>query len=276
MSEIYENQTILAEYLLFHYGSAEEILPPSVSWPAGMEEALDFAVRTPKRFSNEKALRGLDLGCAVGRSTYEMSRSCAKVVGMDFSHAFVNAAEQLGRGRKVPYLRKDEGFSGTSLEAALPEGVSPENVSFFQGDAMNLPPDIGTFDRVHAANLLCRLGDPVRLLDRLPSLVNPGGELILATPCTWLDDFTPSDKWPSGDTLSWLKEHLGKAFELITETDEPFLIRETSRKFQWSRSMLTVWRKTESGRRFTPLLGGSTLFGRPGTGGNFFVRTSSG
>ncbi len=247
MSEIYENPKILAEYLLFHYGTPDEILPSEVSWPAGMRAALDFAVRTPSHFSKKRASRGLDLGCAVGRSTYEMSRSCDEVVGMDFSHAFICAADQLGEGRKIPYSRLDEAHVKTPLLAQLPMGISPENVSFFQGDAMALPWDIGTFDRVHAANLLCRLTDPVKLLTRLPSLVNTGGELILVTPCTWLEEFTPSANWPEGGTLPWLSEHLGKDFELISESDEPFLIRETSRKFQWTRSMLTVWQRKPNG-----------------------------
>lgn len=244
MSEIYENPTILAEYLLFHYGTADEILPVSSSYPTGMREALDFAVRTPTHFSNVGAKRGLDLGCAVGRSTFEMSRSCGEVIGMDFSHAFINAAAQLAHGKKITYSRRDEGHLETSLTAVFPDGVFPDRVTFFQGDAMDLPLDIGTFDRVHAANLLCRLGDPAKLLDRLPSLVNPGGQLVLATPCTWLEGFTPADKWPAGATLHWLEKYLGKSFELISETDEPFLIRETSRKFQWTQSMLTVWKKS--------------------------------
>jgi hypothetical protein len=29
----------------------------------------------------------------------------------------------------------------------------------------------------------------------------------------------------------------------VKRADEPFLIRETARKFQWTRSMLTVWRR---------------------------------
>jgi len=243
MSEIYENSTILAEYLLFHYGTIGEILPETVAWPAGMREALDFPVRTPSAFSNSGAKRGLDLGCAVGRSTYEMSRSCAEVVGMDFSHSFVNAARELAEGNGLLYSRRDEGHVETPLKAVLPEGVFPERVSFFQGDAMDLPSDIGIFDRVHAANLLCRLSDPVKLLDRLPSLLRSGGQLILATPCTWLEGFTSSEKWPIGGTLPWLQEHLGEAFDLLSERDEPFLIRETSRKFQWTRSMLTAWQK---------------------------------
>lgn len=108
---------------------------------------------------------------------------------------------------------------------------------------MDLSADLGTFDRIHAANLLCRLTDPIKLLDRLPSLMNAGGQLILATPCTWLEQFTPPQNWPDADTLSWLKNHLGKNFRLLLERDEPFLIRETARKFQWTRSQLTLWER---------------------------------
>jgi SAM-dependent methyltransferase len=106
---------------------------------------------------------------------------------------------------------------------------------------MHLPDNLGKFDRVHAANLLCRLREPALLLNRLGDLVEKGGELVLATPCTWLEAFTPRVNWPKADTLGWIKDHLLDQFELCAQCDEPFLIRETSRKFQWTRSMITVW-----------------------------------
>jgi putative 4-mercaptohistidine N1-methyltranferase len=243
MSDIYEDPAIVAEYLLFHYGSAEEILQQDVVWPKGMVEALDFAVRTTQHFSDHMVERGLDLGCAVGRSTYEMSRSCKHVTGIDFSQAFIGVANSLRRGGHVGYARRDEAHLATELSAKLPDGIDASKVSFEQGDAMYLRADLGRFDRVHAANLICRLPDPVLFLNRLPGLLNPGGELVLATPCTWLEGFTPSERWPSGETLEWLKDHLESEFNLIRCMDEPFLIRETARKFQWTRSMLTVWRK---------------------------------
>jgi putative 4-mercaptohistidine N1-methyltranferase len=243
MSGIYEDHSVLAEYLLFHYGAAHEILPPDIAWPAGMAGALDFAVRTTRHFSASSPGRGLDLGCAVGRSTYEMSRSCGHVTGIDFSRSFIDAANTLRKGESLGYLRRDEGHLATGLTARLPEGIDPSKVTFLQGDAMALPADIGSFDRVHAANLICRLSEPSLLLKRFPDLVNPGGELVLATPCTWLGVFTPPGNWPSGDTFDWLKGRLDGAFELTAQSDEPFLIRETARKFQWTRSMLTVWRR---------------------------------
>lgn len=243
MSAIYETDKLLAEYLLFHFGTADEILPPTRSWPRGMQEALDFPVRTAGYFSSGEGERGLDLGCAVGRSAFEMSRRCGEVLGIDFSHAFINAAEALRRGEPLAYARREEAALVTGLEARLPAGVDADRTRFLQGDAMNLPGDLGTFDRVHAANLLCRLPEPQRLLERLPSLVRPGGELVLATPCTWQEEFTPSENWPPGGTFQWLQEKLAPAFSLVSQADEPFLIRETARKFQWTSSLVTVWRR---------------------------------
>jgi putative 4-mercaptohistidine N1-methyltranferase len=243
MSAIYETDKLLSEYLLFHFGTAADILPPERAWPAGMREALDFPVRTVSHFSPGRVARGLDLGCAVGRSTFEMARTCDDVTGIDFSHAFIQAAEALARGQSIPYQRLEEAAHHAALHAVPPEGIAAENLRFLQGDAMDLPEDLGGFDRVHAANLLCRLPYPERLLKRLPALVVPGGELVLATPCTWLREFTPEENWPRGSTFDWLLENLTPHFELRHQTEEPFLIRETARKFQWTQSMLTVWKR---------------------------------
>jgi putative 4-mercaptohistidine N1-methyltranferase len=243
MKNPYEANKILAEYLLFHYGTAEEILPPDRDWPAGMREALDFPVRTAAHFPPLKVARGLDLGCAVGRSAFEMAMHCDEVVAMDFSHAFIEAAEALRQGRTLPYERREEAALTTLLEAKLPTALRGSEVRFFQGDAMDLPADLGSFERVHAANLLCRLPRPRLLLDRLPALVRPGGELVLATPCTWLEEFTPPENWPDKSTFDWLHGFLAADFELLRRAEEPFLIRETARKFQWTRSLVTVWRR---------------------------------
>jgi putative 4-mercaptohistidine N1-methyltranferase len=243
MSAIYETEKLLAEYLLFHFGQDSEILPPGGNWPTGMQDALGFPQRTVAHFSESEVERGLDLGCAVGRSTFEMARNCDEVLGIDFSHSFIAAAEKLGRGEMISYARWEEAGLKTELIARAPAGIDRSGVHFTQGDAMDLPTDLIQFDRVHAANLLCRLPEPNRLLERFPNLVKPGGELVLATPCTWLEEFTPVSNWPVGGTLAWLKNSLNPTFELIREVDEPFLIRETARKFQWTRSLVTVWKR---------------------------------
>ena len=242
MSQTYESPQMLADYLLFHFGEDADVMP----WEFGPKDALQYPARCAqlcKNAANGHAKRVLDLGCAVGRSTFEMARHCERVVGIDYSHAFIAAAETLRTHGGLTYERREEATLATPLVARRSAEVDAAKVEFHQGDAMNLPAAIGSFDRVHAANLLCRLREPLRLIERLPRLVNPGGELVLATPCTWLEDFTPRENWPQADTLGWLKSSLAPAFRLVRQADEPFLIRETARKFQWTTALVTVWQR---------------------------------
>lgn len=238
---IYETRRLLDEYLLFHYGSEAEVLP----WKNGPREALNFPVRTVTELIDlpRTPCDALDLGCAVGRSSFELSQSGMHVLGIDYSQSFVDAAITLAREGSMPYERVDEGSAKTLLVARVPENLRRDRVSFEQGDAMNLRADLGEYEIVHAANLLCRLPDPLKLLERLPSLVRPGGQLLLTTPCTWLEDFTPRANWPRGSTREWLTSLLEAHFDLCFVRDMPFLIREHARKYQWSVALGMRWRR---------------------------------
>jgi putative 4-mercaptohistidine N1-methyltranferase len=249
MSNFYETRRLLDEYLLFHYGADDEVLP----WPGGPRNALGFPVRSvtelwpdvDSQVDGGKTLlsRALDIGCAVGRSSFELSRHCAEVTGIDFSHSFVQAAETLRTSGSLDYFVTEEGPCTSPHTAWRPEDAHPERVKFAQGDAMSLPDDLGAFDLVHAANLICRLTHPQRFLDRLPGLVKPGGWLLLTTPCTWLEEFTPPENMPGGRTFDWLSAKLSPAFTLRRKVDLPFLIREHARKFQWSVALGTLWQR---------------------------------
>ena len=202
MSDIYESGRYVGEYLLFHFGKPKEIL----SWPFGPETALNFPVRTVGHFSGGEVGRALDVGCAVGRYSFEMSSHAREVIGIDFSLAFIESAERIRLVERLGFDRLEEAGEATRIEVGIPDQVIPERVRFEVGDAMNLRPDLGSFDRVHAANLVCRLPEPRRFLQRLAELVNQGGELVLATPCTWLEEFTAKENWSVGGTLDWLKK----------------------------------------------------------------------
>ena len=231
---IYESYKLLAEYLLFHYGSAEEILP----YEFGPREALEYPARCVSECVTASG-RALDLGCAVGRSAFELARTCAAVVGIDFSRRFIDAADALKKG-ELTYRRADEGDLSTPLIARVPAGIDRTRVAFEVGDAMNLRADLGTFDVVLMANLIDRLREPQRCLARLPALVNTGGQLVITSPYTWLEEFTPRANWLS-PTLDGLRAALAPHFDLLATRDLPFLIREHARKFQWSVAQATVW-----------------------------------
>jgi putative 4-mercaptohistidine N1-methyltranferase len=243
---IYETDKLLAEYLLFHYGSAEEIAPPP-----GAKPALDYTVRCVTECVDTTTLpaaaRALDLGCAVGRSTFELGRVCGEAIGIDFSHRFVAAAEAIRRDGTLGYARTDEGALSTPLVARRPADIDPERVRFEVGDAMTLRTDLGAFDVVLMANLIDRLREPRHCLARLPELVRSGGQLVITSPYTWLEVFTPREHWLGGfegvTTLDGLRGALGSAFDLVTVKDLPFLIREHARKFQLSVAQATIWRR---------------------------------
>lgn len=247
----YESDRAVSEYLLFHYGTAEEILP----YPFGPREALFYPVRCVANGLNTAALppqaRALDLGCAVGRSTFELARHCAEVIGIDYSQRFVDVATRLRDQGGINYVYHEEGQITRNSVAVVPTDIERRRARFEQGDAQNLRADLGAFDVVFAANLIDRLREPALLLRRLPELVKPGGQLVLTSPYTWLDDYTPRENWLGGTvnggrpkrTLESLKAELKSSFALERTIDLPFLIREHVRKYQWSVAQASIWRR---------------------------------
>lgn len=240
----YESPKLLAEYLLFHYGDAEAVL----GGMPGPQDAVGFATRLVRELLGEvpAGARALDVGCAVGGSSFEMARSCESVHGLDFSGAFIEAARTLARDGELAF---DKVFEGTLVErdvAIVPSEIDRSRATFEVGDACALSSELGEFDVVLAANLICRLPEPGAFLGRLPDLVRPGGQLLLTTPFTWMDDYTPRDRWvgatpETGRSFDALQSTLAPAFELQHTADIPFLIREHSRKFQYTVAFGSRW-----------------------------------
>ncbi|MGC9452951.1 MAG: putative 4-mercaptohistidine N1-methyltransferase [Oceanipulchritudo sp.] len=244
-SASYETDEILQQYLLFHYGAAEDQLP----WDFGPREALGFPVRCVTEGVDTGKLparnRALDIGCSVGRSTFELGRIFGEVTGIDYSFAFITAARMVYREGSVPFQIRETGLIRREVVARRPENVAGR-LSFEQGDAQRLRQDLGTFDCLLAANLLCRLSRPVDFLARLPALLNPGGQLILTTPNTWLESFTAREFWigatpDTGEPLEALENELKPHFRLEATWEMPFLIREHRRKYQWSVAQASRW-----------------------------------
>jgi putative 4-mercaptohistidine N1-methyltranferase len=242
----YESDAAVEQYLLFHYGTPEQICPllPEARGACG------FPVRCVteplKHIALTNKTRALDLGCAVGRSSFELGRYFDEVVGIDFSVRFVAEAERMRKQRLVTIRAPREGDATDELRVALPTEAPTENVRFESGDACNLRAGLGTFDLVLMANLIDRLPDPRKCLARVPALINSGGWLIVTSPYTWLEEYTPREKWLDSagrGTLATLKEVLADDFEFQRAMDLPFLIREHRRKYQWSIAEASIWRR---------------------------------
>lgn len=246
---MYETDALLAQYAEFHYGDAYFGVP---NFPRTLAE---IAAAAFARHGHGQPGRALDLGCATGRSTFELARHFARVEGLDFSARFIQAGVQLAETGVIRYTLPEEGDLVVYRERRLEDldlAAVGSRVSFWQGDACNLKPVFSGYDLILAANLIDRLYAPKRFLSAVHQRLKPGGLLVLASPYTWLEEHTQREEWIGGfkkdgesyTTLAGLKELLGPHFDLVEGPLEvPFVIRETRRKFQHSLAELTVWRR---------------------------------
>lgn len=234
---------MLNRYMLMHWGTEDDIMGdvPCVTRPAVVhlpKKCAELVRQYTPRFD-----KALDLGCAVGRASFEMARHFLQVVGVDYSHEFIERANQLQRARQSASWRKDTGSTGTPLVASVDAQIDASRLRFEPGDACALAPELQGFDAVLLANVLCRLPDPAACLQRMQganALVRPGGILVMTTPLSWLEAYTPKARWLHD--LASIQGILTE-FDLLHEEELPFTIREHQRKFEYIITQASVWRR---------------------------------
>jgi len=245
MSNPYTTDNIISQYCHFSWG--ENRLGVE-NYPATCASlALAYMKDKPRK-------KAFDIGCAIGRSTFELARGFDEVIGVDFSTRFVQEAQKMKEEGVLRYVMPTEGeleafhevkLSSFSLEAEA------SKVAFWQADACNLKPIFQDFDLIFAGNLIDRLYDPKKFLDSMASRLNDKGLLILTSPYTWQEESTAKEKWIGGykrdgenvSTLQGLEEILRKDFKLVDTKDVPFVIQETARKHQHTIAEMSVWEK---------------------------------
>jgi len=242
----YESDRMVAEYLAFHYPATDDFISLLGEGAPGIEERYPYAVRgfwTPVPGAD-----ALDVGTATGRVTSDLARDHGHAFGLDTSVSFIRAAvavQSLGAARYTVVVEGD-------LEEAVEVPVEPfPNASFLVGDALHLPFESGRFATVTGLNLLCRVPDPKRALAELARVTRPGGTLVIASPYTWVDSFTPSANWLGGYSRNRqpvrasdeIRERLAPAFELQRDAMLPFFIRHHARSGQLGLSHVQSFRR---------------------------------
>jgi 5-histidylcysteine sulfoxide synthase/putative 4-mercaptohistidine N1-methyltranferase len=243
---VYETDQMVSQYIEFHYGDIYFNVP---NFP---KQCADLCIEYMKDHKKEKAL---DLGCATGRSSYELARAFDHVDALDFSARLIQMPTQLQKNGHQRYVIQDEGEL-VSYKEILASDLALEpvlhKVHFTQGDACNLLAKYTGYDLIFAGNLIDRLYEPAEFLNSIHQRLEPQGFLILTSPYTWLNEFTQRDHWVGGfkattgenyTTLDGLKDILAPHFNFIANQDVPFVIRETRRKFQHTVSEMTVWQR---------------------------------
>ena len=248
---VYETDQMVAKYIEFHWGDrpVESINLPNFHIACVNE--------TAKHLAGRETGKALDIGCAAGRSSFELAKHFDHVEALDFSVRLIEAPSNLQKSGIQRYVSVDEGELNLYREIDLSNFEEYEEVkdriAFMQGDACNLVGKFANYDLVFAGNLIDRLYDPEKFLNLIADRINEGGLLVLASNYTWSEEYTPRDKWlggfkaPTGEsytTLEGIERVLSPQFRLVdSPVDIPFVFRETSRKFQYDVSQLSVWEK---------------------------------
>jgi len=245
MTNAYTTDTVIAQYC--HFGWGENRLGVQNYPETCTKLVLKYMNNRPKR-------RAFDVGCAIGRSSFELAREFDEVIGVDFSARFILEAQRLKESGILRYALPIEGELEAFYEVRLNKfGLehASKKVNFWQADACNLKPIFTDFDLVFAGNLIDRLYDPKKFLEDITTRILKGGLLVLTSPYTWQEESTPKEKWIGGykrdgesiKTIQGLEEILGNDFKLLDTQDVPFVIQETARKHQYTIAQMSVWEK---------------------------------
>lgn len=108
---------------------------------------------------------GLDIGCSIGSSTFELAKRLPFVFGVDLSFSFILTARKLMRDK----MRK--------------------NIEFVVSDAINLPFESKYFQSIIALNVVDRV-DPNNLMVSINRCIKKNGKLILIDPYHFVKDNT--------------------------------------------------------------------------------------
>jgi len=206
------------EYVAFHYPERDPL--PDFLGPRSppLSERYPFAVKRLWK----PARRALDVGAACGRITYDLARDHEAAVGVDLSPALLAAAVDVRQRLDLP-----------------------PNASFAVADALALPFPDARFDTVVALNLIDRVPDPGRALDEAARVTAPHGLLLVGSPYTWKEEFTPRARWLGrvGDGGAAVRERLGTGFVRESETEMLFFIPHHGRSGQLGRTHIQIFRR---------------------------------
>ncbi|WP_127471613.1 5-histidylcysteine sulfoxide synthase [Thiomicrorhabdus aquaedulcis] len=255
----YETDPIITQPCEFNYGDAVPNLSSLPNLAQACAQHAINALQTDAAMAQRQAqgqLNVLDVGCSVGRSSFELARYANQVTGLDFSARFIKVANQLKERGSILYTLPLEGdimdFKERTLDALGLSDVA-QKCTFLQQDAANLKPIFSGYDLIMAVNLLEKLYQPRAFLATQDSRLNPGGLLVLSSTYQWDTNITAKTEWLGGykDTqsgenvtsLEGLQAALKDQFELIHTHEQAFAEYQNLRHAHCKTAQITVWKK---------------------------------
>jgi SAM-dependent methyltransferase len=112
--------------------------------------------------------RVLDIGCGAGRHSFESLKKGARVVAADLDDVVLKDVAQMG----AAMILEDQAPLGATLDC-------------IRADALHLPFDNDTFDRVIASEVMEHIPDDEIAMREIQRVLKPGGIVVVTVPRRW-------------------------------------------------------------------------------------------
>ncbi len=183
-----------------------------------------------KDLKNSKAL---DLGCCVGRTSFELAKIYDEVLGIDFSANYINIGVKLKLYDFVNYKIKKENKTfeerAISLKDFDLEKVK-DKVSFMQGDACNLKEIYKDFNLIFYSSLIDKLYYPKKFLEDVSRRINKNGFFVFLS------------------SHNWFNEHINEnnlflEFELLDKIEVSSFVKMKNKNYENKTLLMSIWKK---------------------------------
>ncbi len=190
----------LSSYAWDAYGDLDpnETCAPDMENPPRPGSVVRCLERGLKLLCSSIAAPVLDVGCAVGRSSFELAERCdGLVLGVDVNFAMLRLAQRALQKGIVRYPRRRVGvvFDRREFNVSFAGG---ERVDFWACDALALPFVPESFGLAVGLNVLDCTSSPLDFLRAMARLLRTDGATILSTPYDWSQGVTQIEGWIGG------------------------------------------------------------------------------
>jgi SAM-dependent methyltransferase/uncharacterized protein YbaR (Trm112 family) len=184
----YNSFSMLSSYLWSHY--SEFFNGP---------DATDAYRKWARAFEAKRSGWALDIGCSVGRLTFEMTKTHDRAVGLDTSISFVRAARELAAQKRLAFDLIMEGRITEERACDLDPAFGFDQAEFIVADAMALPFRSRRFATVSSVNILEKVPDPLSHLAEANRVMDEReARFLFSDPFSWDENVNSPDLWIGG------------------------------------------------------------------------------
>ena len=184
----YNSFSMLSSYLWSHY--SEFFNGP---------DATDAYQKWARAFDTQRPGWALDIGCSVGRLTFEMTKTHDRAVGLDTSISFVRAARELAAQMRLAFDLIMEGRITEKRACDLDPDFGFDRAEFIVADAMALPFRSRRFATVSSVNILEKVPNPlVHLTEANRVMDEKEAQFLFSDPFSWDENVNSPDLWLGG------------------------------------------------------------------------------